>query len=233
MVQYPCTVNAEVVMKMKRLFRGLIFPFCLFLVFGCNGSLLVSMYTSDMIAVAKKADTVLYTNATVVASGLNEDKDIEFLRNTLNSFGNERMIEQDYSEALSFTIKVPIVNERFQGTFDSSKDLLFIYADENAKQIDLYCKYNDEVLGKISDYLESEYFQTFDWNDLALSFTVENDLQDTATVLAYSSYVNGEPCPFSTTVNLERRDSIDIEFSNVLRSSIVNGKKQLVVSLMK
>lgn len=218
---------------MNKLYRIVLCLMCGFIIFSCDGSLLLSLYTSDMIAASKQGEPVLYTNATIIASGLQEEKDIEFLRNNLNSFSNERIVKQDYSEALSFTIKVPLVNGDYQGTFDSSKDLLFMYAQDTPTQIDFYCMYNNDVLTRISDYLQNEHFQTFDWNDLALSIKLENDMQEPVSVLAYSSFINGEPYPFTASLNLKRRDQIEIEFSNVLKNSIVKGNKQLVVSIKK
>ena len=41
-----------------------------------------------MLTVARQSETVLYTSVTIIASGLKEEKDIEFLRNNLNSFLN-------------------------------------------------------------------------------------------------------------------------------------------------
>lgn len=220
-------------MNKKHVLRGVMCAACLFFVLACDGSLLVSLYTSDMLTVARQSETVLYTSVTIIASGLKEEKDIEFLRNNLNSFSNERIIKHDYSDALTFTVKVPIVNENFQGTFDSSKDLLFIYANDKPDRIDYLCKYNSAVLDTISTYLKNEHFQTFNWNDLTLSLKLENDLQEPVSVLAYSSFINGEPYPFSAAITLNRRDHVDIEFSNVLRNSIVKGKKPLVVSIKK
>jgi len=183
--------------------------------------------------VAKQNGSILYTNATVIASGLQEDTDIAFLREHLNSFSNERTIQQEYGDALTFTIKIPIVNENHQEPFDSSKDLLFMYTHDQGPQVDLYCEYNDELVATISEYLEAEHFQTFDWNDLALSIRFENDLQNAVSVLAYSSFVNGEPYPLTATIDLKRRDAIEIEFSDVLRNSIVKGARQLVASIKK
>lgn len=219
--------------KKKKIHRLLLCLFCIVLLFSCDGSLLVSLYISDMMTVAKQPETILYTNATIIAAGLKDAKDIEFLRNNLNSFTNERIIKHDYSEALTFTVKVPIVSANYKGTFDSSKDLLFFYVNEKQDQIDYHCMYNGRVLDTISEYLKNEHYQTFDWNDVTLSIKLENDLPEPVSALAYSSFVNGEPYPFSAAISLKRRDTVDIEFSNVLRNSIVKGKKQLVVSIKK
>lgn len=220
-------------MKKNHLLRVVSILLCALLVVCCSGSLLVTIYTSDVMAVARQDGTILYTNATVIASGLQEEKDIEFLRNNLNSFSNDRVVKQDYGEALSFTIKIPVVNENYQESFDSSKDLLFLYTHEEGQQVDMYCKYNDELVATISDYLQTEHFQAFDWNELALSIRLENDLQDAVSVLAYSSFVNGEPFPLTATIDLKRRDAIEIVFSDVLRNAIVKGNKQKVASIRK
>ena len=72
---------------------------------------------------------VIYTNVNIIVESLQDENDISFLRNCLNGFSNEHIIEYNYSTSLSFDIKVPIIRD---GTnLDFSKDLLIIEGKNN------------------------------------------------------------------------------------------------------
>ena len=99
-----------------------------FFIFGCDGDISISIYTSDLSDVISLKENIVYTNVNVIVDNLKDEKDISFLRNCLNGFSNDYIVKSNYfSDSLSFNIKIPIVKE--ETTYiDFSKDLFILKA---------------------------------------------------------------------------------------------------------
>ncbi|MCR5125645.1 MAG: hypothetical protein K6B43_10705 [Treponema sp.] len=202
---------------MKRIFNFLLLLLCFF-IFGCTGDIKLNIYTRDLSDVASSRENVIYTNANLIVESLTKEEDIDFLRNNLNGFSNEKVIEYNYSDSLSFDIKIPIIRN---GTdLDFSKDLMFLIATSNEGKTDYYLKYNKGVVSRIDNYFYETHYQNIDLSNFKIKLEINNDERKNVLLTTYSCYVDGKSYPFSHDETLSERDRISIEVSEIFSKSI-------------
>mgnify|MGYP006916274673 CR=1 FL=1 len=202
---------------MKRKITYLPFLLC-FLLFSCTGDIKISIYTRDLSDVASAKENVIYTNVNLIAESLKDENDIEFLRNNLNGFSNEQFVTYNYSDSLSFDIKIPIIKN---GTdLDFSKDLLLLIAVNNNGETLYYLKYNKELFSRINNYFYTTHYQNIDLDKFKIKLEINNDERKNVLFTSYSCYVNGKSYPFSHDETLIERDRISIEVSEIFSKYI-------------
>ena len=200
--------------------RNLYFLFLLlsFILLGCGGDIKISIYTRDLSEVADSKENIIYTNANMIVESLDDEKDIEFLRQNLNGFSNEHAVQYNYSTSLSFDIKVPIVSD--ENSINFSKDLLSLICKKNNDEINCYLKYNKNLISKIQSYIYSAHYQSIDLSEFKLKLEINNDERKNRYFTSYSSYVNGTPYPFVHEDPLNERDRISLEVSEIFTNYI-------------
>jgi hypothetical protein len=190
----------------------------------CSGTLKIITYVSDLIAVASMTEDVMYVTANIVVENLKDEADINFLRQRLNSFSNEQIVKYNYSDSLSFDIKIPIINERKISTYNLAEDLVYIISSEKNGTYIFSYKFNENLMRIIDKYVYSSHYQHIDFNDFDISIVIDNDMRNTINFIAYSVYVNGNPYPFEYIGKIQRRDRIELQISEVLRSAVIKNQ---------
>ena len=204
-------------MKKKALFFFLTL-FVTLLFVSCDGEITISIYTRDLKDVIISNEGVIYTNVNLIVESLKDESDIEFLRNNLNGFSNERPVEYNYSNSLSFDIKIPIIKESTE--LDYSKDLLILYGVKNNEQIDFYLTYNHALFAHIDRYFYNTHYQNIELNKFKIKYEMNNDERKDVELIIYSSYVNGKSYPFAHSEILKERDRLSIDVSEIFRNHI-------------
>ena len=191
-----------------------------FFIFGCDGDISISIYTSDLSDVISLKENIVYTNVNVIVDNLKDEKDISFLRNCLNGFSNDYIVKSNYfSDSLSFNIKIPIVKE--ETTYiDFSKDLFILKAKNKNSKIDYYLKLNKELFTKINDYCYSVYYQNIVIEDLKLYLEINNNERKPISVMIYSSYVNGKSYPFEHSEIVDAHNRLFFQVSTIFTQYI-------------
>ena len=202
---------------MRKLFFIFTCSICFFLI-SCGGDIKVSIYTRDLSDIASAKEKVIYTNVNMIVESLDDENDINFLRNNLNGFSNEHQVEYNYSTSLSFDIKIPILMENTD--IDSSKDLLILIGRKNGNKVDFYLKYNKPLFSKIDNYIFNAHYQNIDLKEFNLKFDVNNDERKSISFTTYSSYVNGKAYPFEHSELLKERDRFSFEVSEIFSKYI-------------
>ena len=221
-------------MKKKNLFQLLFLLSVLVFVIGCSGTFDIYTYTSDLIDVAESKEELLYSNVNVVVVGLDSEGDIAFLRNNLDSFSNERIVEVEYMDSLSFDTKIPIISEDYHGNHDFSKNIIYLLASEDEENYNFRVQYNEDLLKRINQYIYDEYFQKAVFDDFNVKMTLDNDIRgEDLSLTAYSVYVLGEAYPFEYKKNLAHREKLEIEISEVFRKGIIAGTNYILFSINK
>lgn len=197
---------------MKKLFFPLIFILCFFFL-SCSGDIKISIYTRDLSDIMSSKENVLYTNVNVIVENLKDEADIEFLRNNLNGFSNEHFVKHNYSDSLSFDIKIPILKNGTE--LDTSKDLLIITGKNNKDKNEFYLQYNKELLSRLNSYIYSAHYQNIDLSKFKLLVEINNDERNPVSLTTYSCYINGKSYPFTHKENLKERDRISFEVSEI------------------
>ncbi|SKA08760.1 hypothetical protein SAMN02745152_02167 [Treponema berlinense] len=206
---------------MKKRIYGITLLFLLcFLFLGCGGEIKISIFTRDLQDVLASRNEVIYTNVNIIVESLQDENDISFLRNCLNGFSNEHIIEYNYSTSLSFDIKVPIIRD---GTnLDFSKDLLIIEGKNNNDNLDFYVKYNRDLLSRIDRYFYNTHYQNIELSKFKIRMEINNDERKSLNLITYSAYVNGKAYPFEHNEELKERDRITVEISEIFGKYISN-----------
>lgn len=210
---------------MKNLFRLLALVCCLIFV-SCGGDIKISIFTRDLSDIISSKENVIYTNVNMIVEGLEDESDINFLRQNLNGFSNDRSVEYNYSTSLSFDIKIPIFIE---GTkIDTSNDLLLIIGKKNGNKTNFCLKYNKELYNRINGYIYNKHWQNIELKDFKLKFDLNNDERKNITITSFSSYINGKAYPFEHKEVLKERDNILIEISEIFSKCISEMDNNMV-----
>lgn len=210
---------------MKNLFRLLALVCCLIFV-SCGGDIKISIFTRDLSDIISSKENVIYTNVNMIVEGLEDESDINFLRQNLNGFSNDRSVEYNYSTSLSFDIKIPIFIEGIK--INTSNDLLLIIGKKNGNKTDFCLKYNKELYNRINGYIYNKHWQNIELKDFKLKFDLNNDERKNITITSFSSYINGKAYPFEHKEVLKERDNILIEISEIFSKCISEMDNNMV-----
>jgi hypothetical protein len=219
---------------MKKLRR---FILCLLIVVlvCCGGTVNILTYVSDLIGVASNVKNEIFVTANIVVEGLKDEKDIEFLRQNLNSFSDEQVIKYNYSDSLSFNIKIPIINSNKIASHNFNNDLLYIIASEKNNKYNFVYQFNKYLVNSIDTYVYNTHYQHVNFGDFMVSFSIDNDMQNNIRLTAYSVYVKGDPYPSEYIQELKRRDRIELRVSEIFRAAVIknNNNQYLLFSIDK
>lgn len=75
--------------------------------------------------------------------------------------------------------------------------------------------FNQDRYSKFQDLVESQFFDTIDPAEFTLNIVLHNDQRVPAEAVFISSYVDGQPVPFTKTVELKRRNTVDVILSKI------------------
>jgi hypothetical protein len=193
----------------------------------CGGTVRIITYVNDLIETASNTDGLLFVTANIVVESLKDEADINFLRQNLNSFSNEQIVKYNYSDSISFDIKIPLINEQKISTYNFEKDLLYIIASEQKNSYDFCYKFNEALINKIDGYVYSTHYQHIDFKDFDISIVVDNDIKNTVRLTAFSVYINGQPYPYDYVGEIQRRERIEIQISEILRYAVLKNNNNI------
>ena len=217
----------------KKIFFNLFVMVGMLLLVSCGGEISVSVYIRDLEDITQERNSVLYTTVRIVAEGLDDEEAINFLRNNLNGFSNEKMVEYNYSDSLAFDIKIPVLKKEALSQIDSTKDLLFLILEDTEDSIDVFCEYNKDLYSKLDNYIYDKEYQHIDLNKFEISFMVENDSRAEKKIRTFSCYVNDKPYPAFCGVTLTDRERSEIRISEILKNAIIADNRYSIFSVSK
>ena len=120
-------------------------------------------------------------------------------------------------------VSVPVVND--YDVFNNSSDSLigFVsYLSEDKTLVYVDAVTNSELFESLKNYVYNETFQELSLADSNLIIRLNNDM-NSATIEVPPSFVNNEPIVFSTEYNMERRELLIIQSSDVNASFLENN----------
>lgn len=221
-------------MKIKRLF--FVFALAMFsiLFFSCDGDIKIQTFISDLEYAAGNGETV-YVKAHMFVGGLSLDnkETVDYLRQNLNGFENVKAETVNYSNGLSFDIKIPVVNINKKNSFSSRNDIIVIWADGQADSIDFYYEYYKPVFQKIDSFIFSKNYTHIEIEKFTTDIEINNDIRDERTICANCVYVNKTAYPSTFEKTVSRRDYVTISLSEIVRQSISQGDQWCIFSIRK
>ena len=120
-------------------------------------------------------------------------------------------------------VSVPVVND--YDVFNNSSDSLigFVsYLSEDKTLVYVDAVTNSELFESLKNYVYNETFQELSLADSNLIIRLNNDMNN-ATIEVPPSFVNNEPIVFATEYNMERRELLIIQSSDVNASFLENN----------
>lgn len=192
------------------------------LLVACNFDISADLYMQDIIDAQELGET-LYANATLAVefSGDEEDRQqiVAILEEELNEVENIREEEKDYSTYLVVDYKIPLIaGEELEGIYSHPEVQNNIFTFAVTSNI-LNIVFNKARFDALDASLYDQFYQHLEFENFAMSLYLQNDLRTPVDLTFYSVYANNEPIPYQTTLTLDRRDEIEIKFSDVLRDS--------------
>ena len=207
---------------MTYIFKNIKFYLIFFIFFflnGCKIDFVGDIYTSDLISIAEKGGSInLPMEISFQVSSCDEDN--TSLNKKIGSyFIDYKQIGcgtgDDFMSYIRSKVSVPITNN--QNEFETQNKSLIGYVstlNEEEKKTEVYLVVNLQKLENLSDYVENETFQKLSLADGKFKINLNNDI-DKLKVAVYPSIVDGFPLVFPTFFDLDKREKITIENSNV------------------
>jgi len=206
--------------------RFLIFISLTIFLSGCKIDFTGDLYTSDLIDLANTEENKQFNLPMEISyqvSDCETDEASRMISTYFIEFKNTGCaVGEDFMSYATAQVSVPVVNnyDIFNDANNSligfvtylSKDKKFAYVDATISS-DLY--------ESLKNYVYNETFQELSLTDSNLVIRLNNDL-NSAIVEVPPSFVNNEPIVFSTEYNMERRELLIIQASNVNSSFLEN-----------
>lgn len=206
---------------MKKLF-GLFFT-ALALFTGCDGSISVTAYVQDLLAL-KSSATPLATTATVIAEGLTKPEEIEYLKSIFPDLTNEHIVKSSYADAYAFDIKVPLIRNDSAVTDEMKNALMYLIVQKTDDGYSMSCHYNQTKIDEVKEWVYKTYMQTFDLKEYKLDISVVNDTRNDFSLTSNSVYVNDKAYPFSYSTTLGKRDTVLLKVSEIMNSAMIDDQ---------
>jgi hypothetical protein len=186
---------------------------------SCKIDFVGDIYTSDLISIAEKGGSInLPMEISFQVTSCDDDN--SSLNKKIGSyFVDYKQIDcgtgDDFMSYIKSKVSVPITNN--QKEFETQNKSLVGYVstlNEEEKKTEVYLVVNLQKLENLSDYVENETFQKLSLVDSKFKINLNNDI-DNLKVAIYPSIVDGVPIVYPTFFNLNKREKITIENSNV------------------
>ncbi len=201
---------------------GLLFT-ALVLFTGCDGSISVTAYVQDLLAL-KNSATPLSTTATIIAAGLTKPEEIEYLKTIFPDLTNEHIVQSNYADAYAFDITVPLIRNDYVVSDEMKNALMYLIVAKTDDGYTMSCQYNQAKIDEVKEWVYNTYSQTFDLKEYTLNITVINDTRNDFAITANSVYVNDKAYPFSYSTTLKKRDTVSLAVSDILNSAMIDDQ---------
>ena len=126
-----------------------------------------------------------------------------------------RCYKDGYSDLAQFELEVPMRmvdpdSSSMTGTFE-----IIRHDDAETGFRKLYLRSKPSALCNLDKIIREETYRSLDLSGTSPKVVITNDLREPQTLILNQVFVNGLPVIEATEFELERRDSIEVELSNV------------------
>ena len=206
--------------------RLLIMALAGLLLASCSFDFSADLYVQDVADILETQEPI-YTNATFgfEFSGDEEDKQqaIDLLTANLYEAENFREEDRDFQTYLLADYKIPLVYAAAPEDIPTNPELqnhLFAFAiTGNEGTLDVYAVFNQALFDRLDNQIYEQAYQHIELAESSMRIFLINDSRESINAVIAAMYVNNAPVPYVGTYSLERRDQIEIRFSDVLRDS--------------
>ncbi len=200
---------------------------------SCKMDLKGVLYVNDILETVTATEQ-MYCPATIVIEAPSEDNE-EAVAELFNKYfvgtENVRKQEVDGSDCMLADIMIPLVAGKGATSGESLFDIAVV-PGENGK-LDLLFSLDREAYKALGKEVEDIAYQKLNLADMSFTFVLNNDSRSVARFEATSVYANRKPYPYRATLDIDRRRTAEIKFSDVLRDQLAQTDSILIASLLK
>ena len=134
----------------------------------------------------------------------------------------ERCYKDGSDNLAQYSLDVPIrIGDPDTSDLRTSFDV--IREDDTASGMrHLYLRSKPSALCNLDDLLSDEFYQSLDLSQTSPKILISNDLRETQTLILDHIFVNGQPIIEPTEFELERRDDLHLQLSDVTAAWVFN-----------
>lgn len=134
----------------------------------------------------------------------------------------ERCYKDGSDNLAQYSLDVPIkIGD--PKSIDLSTSFDVIREDDSASGVrHLYLRSKPSALCNLDDLLSDEFYRSLDLSETSPKILISNDLRETQTLILDHIFVNGQPVIEPTAFELERRDDLHLELSDVTAAWVFN-----------
>ncbi len=212
----------------KKVFFAFLFIFAAYIITACKMDLATDIYLSDI------TDLLLTTEQTYLSATIkfqnpgdeSRNRIIEIMSTYFYEVENIRVEKIDYSDFLVADIKVPITLITDTSVNDDTPFQVSVYNKDNLYEV--YLQLNKESWNELNQDIYTLTYQNLNIKEAGISFSITNDLKKTNSLSFASVYINGIPTPYLKTIELERKQSVAVTFSNVLQDVLSTNDYNMI-----
>jgi len=212
---------------------------CLSAVFllSCDMSINSEMYLADIVNYmnGKIEDKQIFFNCKIDLEILSEDdynenpdKYISMLEGAFYKADNPAVFKKDFNTYLSATGRIYLASVK-NDKENSNKSLIYFTADGNDESINIYLNFEENKMYRLNSAVKENTYQDMKIENISITISLQNDMPGEQIVTVYSSYVNNRPVLYNESFKLSRRDTLQIDLSEILKKyTYVNGSERII-----
>jgi hypothetical protein len=133
---------------------------------------------------------------------------------------------------LTIGVDIPIINSESGWTSKTTSiTALVTQKSKEGSSILVNFALNKTRFNNLNQSIENQFFQKLSFDKSTVSFSVNNDGRQDEVAVISDSFVDGKPFIYSKSFTLKRRNKIDVEPSNVRRSSFSDNGSMPVLEI--
>ncbi|NLZ77650.1 MAG: hypothetical protein GX911_06745 [Spirochaetales bacterium] len=190
------------------------------LLVACSGSITSELYIRDLLDLAASPDEVFYTQGTVSVEsfGSDSDEDLkEMIATWFRDARNFREVTIDFSTYLVADIGIPVAyadNEELR----NGQDLLSIVVRKDSPhELDFGIRLDKNVFAMIQEHVMECFYQDLSISDWTFSIDLKNDTRNVQSMTLQTIYANDEPLLYPKTIIVKERETVKLDFPDILR----------------
>lgn len=207
----------------------IVFIVSIFMLLSCDGKVTITLYTEDIIGL--NTDEPVYTDAVVGFSAPSDDQKT-FVNNLLAKYfkdaTNFREESINYSSYIFADVKIPLL--RKSETMEIN-DLFYIVVKQGSSGSNFGLGMNKEKYEALQAEVSEEFYQTIDIDDWVFRIKLNNDSKRDFNLTTECCYINDVAYPFSNTMKIKNRDTVDMLIPSVLRDYIWSQRETIFAKI--
>ena len=190
------------------------------------------LFISDLIDTKNQTEPV-YCTATIslpMPSADNKQQVVDLISSYFLQPENIREGEKEYSTVLLADVQIPLTYQKADPTLRS---MFSIIAEETTTSFPVSMYLNKQLFTSLNAEVYKIAYQGITVQELGLSIQINNDTKGKVKISTAAAYVNSKPIPFPSTIEIDRRQIVDLVPSDVLRDTLLQGDTLLAFSVVK